>query len=271
MTSEPRKLTPQEEARLEQVRQNFKKRRAIGENLAKIKRRIGIYSGKGGVGKTTVATNLAVLFAKKGLKVALFDCDIDCPNAIRVLNITLGPQKGEQGQFIPPTAHGVKVMSMGFFQSNEEEAIIWRGPMIHNAINQFLELTVWGDTDLMLIDLPPGTSDAPLTVMQTVNADGFVVVTTPQSLATLDAKRSANMIRKLNLNVIGIVENMSGEFFGQGAGEELAEDLNIPFLGRLTMRKDYREAKQPPVLSHPEVAAEYERLADALHHKIGLD
>jgi ATP-binding protein involved in chromosome partitioning len=161
-------------------------------------------------------------------------------------------------------------MSMAFFQENEEEAIIWRGPMIHNAINQFLTMTEWGDLDYMVVDLPPGTSDAPLTVMQTLNIDGFVVVTSPQELAALDAKRSINMIRKLNLPVIGIVENFSGPIFGSGAGEELAEEMGLPFLGRTAMREEYRDAHRPAVFESEAIADEYQHIASELRRRISL-
>ena len=220
MTS-PRKLTPQEEARLAQARENFKNRKKITDSLTSISKRIGVYSGKGGVGKTTITTNLAVTLSEKNQSVAIFDCDIDCPNVTRLLRISEGPIQ-DKDKLLPPSRFGVKVMSMAFFQKDEDEAIIWRGPMIHNAINQFTQSTVWGDLDYMLVDLPPGTSDAPLTVMQTLNLDGFIIVTTPQELAVLDAKRSINMIKKMNLNVYGIVENLSGGVFGSGGGQSLA-------------------------------------------------
>ena len=257
MTTPPRKLTPQEETRLEQVRRNFQERRDISNKLDRIKTKIGVYSGKGGVGKTTVAVNLAVTLAEQGYAVALFDCDIDCPNVGRMMMVNRLPEQ-KKGVFTPVVSHGVKVMSMTFFQRNEEEATIWRGPMIHNAINQFTKLTEWGDLDYLVVDLPPGTSDAPLTVMQTLSIDGFVVVTTPQELAALDAKRSANMIRKLNLVTYGIVENMAGEVFGSGAGEELSDELELPFLGRFDMRTDYRSSKGPACLTSKPIKAEYE-------------
>ena len=152
-------------------------------------------------------------------------------------------------------------MSMGFFQENEEEAIIWRGPMIHNAINQQIQSTDWGDLDYLVIDLPPGTSDSPLTVMQTLTLDGFVVVTTPQELAKIDAKRSINMIRKLKVNVLGVVENFSGSIFGSGAGEDLANEMNLPFLGKLELREDYRDTSRPTVLNSKAVRSEYQQLA----------
>ena len=259
----PRKLTPQEEARVAQMRHQFQQKKALAEKLGRIKRRIGVYSGKGGVGKTTVAVNLAVTLAQEGSNVGLFDCDIDCPNVTRVLRISEGPTK-EGEKFLPSSRFGVKAMSMAFFQENEEEAIIMRGPMIHNAINQFLTMTEWGDLDYLVCDLPPGTSDAPLTVMQTLNLDGFVIVATPQELAVLDAKRAINMIRKMKLNVLGVVENFSGELFGSGAGEDLAAEMGVPFLGRVAMRREYRDAKRPPVLEADAIADEYQHISAEL-------
>jgi ATP-binding protein involved in chromosome partitioning len=153
-------------------------------------------------------------------------------------------------------------MSMGFFQENEEEAIIWRGPMVHNAINQLLQSTEWGDLDYLVIDLPPGTSDAPLTVMQVLDVDGFIVVTTPQELAKIDAKRSINMIRKLQVKVLGVVENLSGDIFGSGAGEELAQEMDLRFLGRLEMRPEYRDTSRPTVLVSDQVMGEYRLIAE---------
>ena len=138
---------------------------------------------------------------------------------------------------------------MAFFQQKEDEAIIWRGPMVHNAINQFLQITDWGELDYLVVDLPPGTSDSPLTVMQTLPLEGFIMVTTPQSLAKLDAKRSINMVRKLNVKVLGIVENFTGEIFGEGGGESLARELAVPFLGTMALRPDYRDDSKPTVLT----------------------
>ena len=261
--SSPRKLTPQEESRLAQARENFKNRKKITDSLSSISKRIGVYSGKGGVGKTTITTNLAVTLAEKKQSVAIFDCDIDCPNVTRLLRISEGPIQ-DNDKLLPPSRFGVKVMSMSFFQKDEDEAIIWRGPMIHNAINQFTQSTVWGDLDYMLVDLPPGTSDAPLTVMQTLNLDGFIIVTTPQELAVLDAKRSINMIKKMNLNVYGIVENLSGGVFGTGGGKSLAEEMNLPFLGSVSIREEYTNANKPVTLENEEIQKEYTRIIQNL-------
>jgi len=258
----------QARAKIEAMKRQFEAKRAVGETLARIDNKIGVYSGKGGVGKTTVAVNLAVTLARDGAAVGLLDVDIDCPNVVRAMRVLEPPVVGEDRKMEPSVRFGVKVMSMGFFQQNEEEAIIWRGPMVHNAINQLLQTTEWGDLDYLIIDLPPGTSDAPLTVMQVLEVDGFIVVTTPQELAKIDAKRSINMIRKLQVNVLGVVENLSGEIFGSGAGEELAQEMDLRFLGRLELRPEYRDTSRPTVLVSDQVQSEYrvivERAKEAL-------
>ncbi len=259
--------TPQENARLEQIKKTWQQKRQVTERMSKIKTKVGVYSGKGGVGKTTVAVNLAVTLAADGKRVGLLDVDIDCPNVTKVLGITDKPDYIE-GEIHPSEKWGVKVVSMAFFQEKEEEAIIWRGPMVHNAINQFLQVTDWGELDYLVVDLPPGTSDSPLTVMQTVPMDGFVVVTTPQALANMDAKRCINMIRKLNLNVLGVVENYTGEMFGEGAGKKLAKDVEVPFLGSMALRASYRDTSRPTVLVDAAVGQEYRQVAKAVKESL---
>ena len=246
----------QRQARLAQIKGQWEQKRQITRSLEKIQNKIGVYSGKGGVGKTTVAVNLAAHLANSGSKVGLLDADIDCPNATKVLGVVEGPNV-ENGRIQPALKNGVKVVSMAFFQLKEDEAIIWRGPMIHNAINQFLQMTDWGDLDYLIVDMPPGTSDAPLTIMQALTMDGFIVVTTPQALAAMDAKRSINMIKKLNTNVLGIVENFTSDIFGSGAGEELSGELDLPFLGSIALRPDYRDQSQASVLINPEIEKEF--------------
>ena len=250
MTS-PRKLTPQEEARLAQVRQNFQERRRVTESLEGIGTRIGVYSGKGGVGKTTVATNLAVILAAQENDVALFDCDIDCPNVTRVLRITEGPvQNGKK--LIPPSRFGVKVMSMSFFQENEDEAIVWRGPMIHNAINQFLTMTEWGELDYLFVDLPPGTGDIQLTLTQAVPLSGAIIVTTPQDVAHTIAEKGLRMFQQVKVPILGIVENMAyyhcpecghnDPIFREGGGTAASQKLDIPLLARIPLNSSIAAA-----------------------------
>ena len=255
--------TPQETARLEQIKKSWQQKRQITDRLGKIKTKIGVYSGKGGVGKTTVACNLAVTLASQGHSVGLLDVDIDCHNVTKVMGMTDKPDYVD-GQIIPSEKWSVKVVSMAFFQENPDEAIIWRGPMIHNAISKFLESTDWDELDYLVVDLPPGTSDSPLTVMQSLPMDGFVVVSTPQDLANLDAKRCINMIRKLNLNVLGVVENYTGEIFGEGGGKKLAKEVDAPFLGDLALRSVYRDSSKPTTLLDKSVKKEYAAVADAV-------
>ena len=257
----------QQQAKLKQIKAQWDQKRAIGKTLGLIKTKIGVYSAKGGVGKTTVAVNLATHIASKGYNVGLLDADIDTPNAAKVFGGDAAPSVKE-GRITPAVAFGVKVVSMSFFQQNEEEAIIWRGPMIHNAINQFLQMTEWGDLDFLVVDMPPGTSDSPLTVMQVLSMDGFVVVTTPQKLAALDAKRSINMIKKLNVEVLGVVENFTGEMFGTGAGPEISADMDLPFLGYLALRADYQDDSQPTVLASEAVRDEYDSLWEGVRTRL---
>ena len=260
MTMNPQQ-TAQARARIEAMKRQFEQKRQVAAALSQIRYKIGVYSGKGGVGKTTVAVNLAATLAHQGASVGILDVDIDCPNVVRAMKVAERPQVGEGNRMLPSERFGVKIMSMGFFQQNEEEAIIWRGPMVHNAINQLLQTTDWGTLDYLVIDLPPGTSDAPLTVMQTLDLDGFIVVTTPQELAKIDAKRSINMIRKLQVKVLGVVENFSGDIFGSGAGEELASELGLDFLGRLELRPEYRDTSKPTALLSNAVLSEYAGIA----------
>ena len=264
--TQPQPANPQAaqaRAKIEAMKRQFEQKRAITDALSRITHKIGVYSGKGGVGKTTVAVNLAVTLAEEGHRVGILDVDIDCPNVVRAMKVAQRPMATEERKMVPPERFGVKVMSMGFFQENEEEAIIWRGPMVHNAINQLLQSTDWDELDYLVVDLPPGTSDSPLTVMQSLDLDGFVVVTTPQELAKIDAKRSINMIRKLKLNVLGVVENLSGDVFGSGAGEELAKEMDLEFLGRIDLRGDYRDTSKPTVLSSKKVREEYASITRA--------
>ncbi len=256
-----KEVSEQDKARIEAMKRNWEQKRRVGQNLDRIKNKVAVYSGKGGVGKTTIAVNIAVTLAQQGHSVGLLDADIDCPNVIQMLHMHTGPAM-QDGHILPAEKYNVKVMSMGFFQKDQQEAIIWRGPMIHNAINQFLEMTEWGDLDYLVVDLPPGTSDAPLTIMQVLKLDGFIVVTTPQDLSVIDAIRSINMIKKMNVNILGVVENMSGEIFGSGAGEEIAKRLEIDYLGSLEMDKVYNDMSGPVALREERIRKQFDKLLE---------
>ena len=194
---------------------------------------IAVGSGKGGVGKSTVSVNLAVALAQSGASVGLLDADVYGPNIPTLMGVNdLPPPEGEK--MVPALAHGVKVMSMGFL-IGQEEALVWRGPMIHSALKQLLTEVVWGELDYLVVDLPPGTGDAQLSVAQLVPLTGGVVVTTPQLLSVSDARRGVTAFQKLGVPVLGIVENMSGEVFGTGGGERAAREMGIPFLGRIPL------------------------------------
>ena len=258
----------QAKSKIQGLKKQFEQRKQLANALEPIKTKIGVYSGKGGVGKTSVTINLALSLTNLGYRTGIFDVDIDCPNVTKALGINIKPTVDKQDKMIPPEQHGIKVMSMGFFQKTEDEAIIFRGPMIHNAINQLLSGTNWRDIDILLVDLPPGTSDAPLTVMQTLDLDGFVVVTTPQELAKLDAIRSITMIKTLIHNIYGIIEIFSGEFFGTGAGKEISKEMEIDFLGNIQMRKSYSAPGKIAYLEDLEANHEYNKISNNLVQKL---
>jgi len=237
--------------------------RSTEENLSGIKHKIAVMSGKGGVGKTTIAVNLAAYLAKEG-GVALLDADIDCPNVNRFLGINEKFRvKGDS--IIPAEKFGIKVVSFASLQEREDQPIIWRGPMLSNAIMQIMEQADWGKLGYLIVDLPPGTSDAPLTVMQMLKPDGMVIVTTPQGVAVTDAKKSANMAKELGVPVLGIVENMAGNVFGSGGGENAAKDLGVKFFGRLALDAAVAgsaENGKPFILESGEHANEFKRIAE---------
>jgi ATP-binding protein involved in chromosome partitioning len=212
------------------------------ENLIPgVKRVIAVSSGKGGVGKSTVAVNLAVALAQSGARVGLLDADIYGPNIPMMMGVTKPPEQ-QDNKIRPAESHGVKLISMGFFVP-EETAVVWRGPMVHTAIQQFFRDVLWGELDYLLVDLPPGTGDAQLTISQLVPLCGAVTVTTPQEVALHDVRKGLMMFQKVNVPLLGIIENMSfyvckhcgerSEIFSHGGGERAAQKLGIPFLGRI--------------------------------------
>jgi ATP-binding protein involved in chromosome partitioning len=228
-----------------------------------VKQVIAISSGKGGVGKSTVAANLAVAMSLSGARVGLMDADIYGPNIPMMMGVQKPPAQ-QEGKIVPAEGHGVKIMSMGFFVP-EETAVVWRGPMIHTAIQQFFRDVLWGDLDYLFIDLPPGTGDAQLTISQLVPLDGAVTVTTPQEVALHDVRKGLMMFQKVNVPLLGIIENMSyyvcghcgtrSDIFSYGGGERAAEKLGIPFLGRIPIDPAIRiggDTGMPIVVADPE-------------------
>jgi ATP-binding protein involved in chromosome partitioning len=234
---------------------------------------LAVASGKGGVGKSSLTTNLAVALAGRGKQVAAVDADVWGFSMPRMLGVTEPPTTGratggeDEHEIIhPPAAHGVKLISMGFF-AREDQPVVWRGPMLHKALEQFLTDVDWGEPDYLVVDLPPGTGDISLSIAQFLPRAEVVVVTTPQPAAQKVAQRAAYMARKVNLEVVGVVENMSWftcahgeryELFGAGGGRELAEQLEVPLIGQVPLVPELREGGdigEPIVLSAPESEA----------------
>jgi ATP-binding protein involved in chromosome partitioning len=231
----------------------FADRQQLESRLCRIKCKIIVLSGKGGVGKSTVAVNLAAALQQAGKTVGLLDADIHGPSIPTMLGLERVNIFVHENEIFPAETAGLKVMSLGFFLRNADEAVIWRGPMKQGAIKQFLKDVVWGDLDYLIIDLPPGTGDEPLSVCQLIDSlDGAVVVTTPQKVAAVDVRKSITFCRQLNVPVIGVVENMSGfvcphcgtvtEILSSGGGQRLAEDMKVPFLGTLPMDPQIAQA-----------------------------
>lgn len=240
-----------------------------------IKHMIAVASGKGGVGKSTTAVNLALGFQAIGLKAGILDADIYGPSQPRLLGLTGRPQVAHGNTLRPMEAYGLKAMSMGFLV-DEGTPIIWRGPMVVSALTQMLRDVAWGDLDVLVIDMPPGTGDVQLTMAQQVPLAGAIIVSTPQDLALIDARKGLNMFRKVDVPVLGIIENMStfvcpkcgerSDIFGHGGAKAEAEKLNIPFLGGVPLHMDIRAKSddgQPIVASAPDSphAAIYRELA----------
>ena len=244
---------------------------------------VAIGSGKGGVGKTTVSVNLAVALAREGAKVGLLDADIYGPNVPLMMGLSeLPPMK--DGKIVPAENFGVKVMSMGFLVK-PAEAVIWRGPMLHGAINKFIKEVLWGDLDYLLVDLPPGTGDVQLSLCQTLALTGALVVTTPQDVALLDVVKAISMFDKVKVPILGIVENMSGfvcphcgketDIFDKGGAVRAAERMKFPFLGEIPLVAEVRaggDSGHPVVLTHPDSLAgqAFTQVAKKLAAQIGL-
>jgi ATP-binding protein involved in chromosome partitioning len=227
-----------------------------------VRNAIAVASGKGGVGKSTVAVNIAVALAKSGARVGLLDADIYGPNVPTMMGVDHMPAP-RNDKMIPAENYGVKVMSIGFLVK-PNQPLIWRGPMLHSAIRQFIGDVDWGELDYMIIDLPPGTGDAPLSLAQTLPLSGAIIVTLPQQVSLDDARRGLEMFRQLDVNVFGVVENMSYlelpdgtrvDVFGSGGGERLAEEAGVPFIGTIPMDPTVRQGGDdgvPVVVAHPD-------------------
>ncbi len=240
------------------VKVNFTSRVVRDKRISKklnldIKLILAISSGKGGVGKTTFSVNLAASLALEGAKVGIMDTDVYGPNVPIMMGLS-GPLSVRDGKMVPHESYGVKVMSMGFLMP-EGEAVIWRGPMLHGTIRQMLTDVLWGELDYLIVDLPPGTGDAQLTLAQSVPITGGLIVTMPQAVSISDAKRGVGAFRKLDVPILGMIENMSGEVFGQGGGQLAAKDLGVDFIGRVELDPIIRkgsDAGEPFVISHPD-------------------
>ena len=231
-----------------------------------VKRIIAIASGKGGVGKSTCSANVACALTHLGAKVGLLDCDIYGPSIPLMMGVHEKPTVNEAERLVPPTAHGVKVMSIGLLVT-DDQPVIWRGPMITKTIQQFLLAVEWGDLDFLLVDLPPGTGDALLSLCQTVPLDGGVIISTPQEASLGVVRKGIAMFRKVNVPILGIVENMSYftapngervEIFGHGGGKEEAARQNVPFFGEVPIFTEIREGGDrgmPIVVSTPNHSA----------------
>jgi ATP-binding protein involved in chromosome partitioning len=253
------------------VQMSAKVREAVGPEAGKqplptVKNVIAVGAGKGGVGKTTVAVNLAIALARCGSRVGIIDGDIYGPNVPIMLGMREQLQTDGQ-KIVPAEKYGLQVISMGFLTS-DDAPIIWRGPMLHGALQQFFREVRWGNLDYLIVDLPPGTGDVALSLSQTVPVAGAIVVTTPQQVSLADSRRAIAMYKKLNIPPLGLIENMSyfvcpecrheSDIFGRGGGEKMAEESGVPFVGRVPIYQPIREGSDagvPLMIAEPESAA----------------
>ncbi|KAA3605045.1 MAG: MRP family ATP-binding protein [Planctomycetota bacterium] len=218
---------------------------------------IAVTSGKGGVGKSTCAVNLAVALARQGAKVGLLDADVYGPNVPIMMGIEGRPSPGTNQKIAPKEAHGVKTMSIGYMVE-DGTPVMWRGPMLHRALEQFLQDVDWGELDYLLVDMPPGTGDAQISLAQLVPMTGAVVVTMPQEVSLTDVRRAIAMCQQVKCEILGVIENMSGEVFGRGGGHKTAEAFGVPLLGEVELDPKIRaggDRGEPITISDPDTEA----------------
>lgn len=240
--------------------------RAAGQAIAGVRHIIAVASGKGGVGKSTTSVNLAMALKAQGLQVGILDADVYGPSMPRLLGLNEEPQTGPNGEILALEAYGVKVMSMGFMVA-EGTPVVWRGPMVMSALGQMINKVTWAPLDVLIIDMPPGTGDVQLTIAQQTPLSGAVIVSTPQDLALIDARKGINMFAQVNIPILGLVENMSyflcpscgerSDIFGHGGAKEEALKIGADFLGQVPLHMDIREssdAGRPIVATNPESA-----------------
>lgn len=253
--------------------------------VASVKNIVLVMSGKGGVGKSTAAANLALALARSGTRVGLLDADIYGPSVPTMLGVSGHPHSKDGKSIEPMTRFGMKLMSIGFMIESDRDAIIWRGPMLQSALMQFLSDVNWGELDYLVLDLPPGTGDVALTLAQRLKTTGAVIVTTPQEIALQDVYKAVSMCKKLNIPVLGVLENMSyfvdsagvrHELFGKGGGEKIAEFAGAPLLGQVPLHPAVRESGDggmPIVQADPnnEAARAFTAVAAALAERIAVE
>jgi len=260
-----------EKSRKEAQKEMAERQERISQNLENIEHTIVVMSGKGGVGKSTVAANLATELKEQKNEVGLLDCDLHGPNVPQIVGIDYDKKPKESDSSIKPisTEFGLKVISLGSMLPEKDSPVVWRGPMKMKAIQQFLGDVEWGNLDYLVLDLPPGTGDEPLSIAQLIpNADGAIIVTTPQKVALQTIRRSVNFSKEVDLSVLGLVENMSGfvcpncneetDIFNSGGGKDLSDELDIPFLGKIPLDEkivESGESGKPVVLGEENKAS----------------
>jgi ATP-binding protein involved in chromosome partitioning len=244
-------------------------RHAIASNLRNVQRKIAVHSGKGGVGKTFLTVNLAFALKEQGKKVGIVDMDVDCPNIGRFFNLRDVPLHGSaDGRIEPLEYKGLKIVSTHFLTDDPKKPMIVRGPIKHKMLNELLGRVNWGELDVLIYDLPPGTADVPMSSMMIGSPNGVVIVTTPQKEAIMDARKSAIMAEELGTSLIGIVENMSGEIFGKGTGKALANELNTPFLCSIPLSREIHKKSEKGKFALAE-AISHEELSTLLKAVLG--